>query len=126
MRPSKSLTTLSLLLAVAVVCSCANMGSIPEAKVYNEPYCAIAGKFGARCFETLTDRRKNYTKAEWDEVSIGWIAVPSQSFHRNTTTLEQFCAYTKRCTYEEVQEFKRQILPKINSVRAEVKKLTGK
>lgn len=120
------LMRLTLLSVAVVVCSCANMGSIPEVKVYNEPYCAIAGKFGARCFETLTNRRFNYTKEQWDEKSIGWVAVPSESFTRNTSTLEQFCAYTKRCTYQEVQEFKKQFMPKVNRVRNEVKQLTGK
>jgi hypothetical protein len=101
----KNLTLLlvsSFLLVVSSACS--TIGTIPEVEIKDHKVYADAGNLGATWRTTLSEKKGHLTKADWDALRLGMICSKSDVIEHNTAIIEQFCYYTGRCTYEEVQE----------------------
>ena len=79
-------------------------------KIYDEPWCFDAGKYGAECFYTLSDREFTLDKYQWDKLRLGQACSannePALGFSRLKTALEKLCADTNRCTPEQVEQIK--------------------
>ncbi len=78
------------------------LSSCAQVKIYDDPWCADAGKFGAKCFNTLTDKEYSLNKYEWDKRRVGQICTatekPGLGYKHVKVPLEKFCADSRACT----------------------------
>lgn len=103
------------LFAPLLIVSFAALSGCGTLTVYNKTVCADLGKYGAHCAETLTDKKFDVPKAEWDRARIGYLCMDSQSFTDTETTIDQACVELK-CTYKTREQL-RQAINRFNAVR---------
>ncbi len=89
-------------------------------KIHDDEWCVDAGKFGAECFYTISDKERSLDKYQWDKLRLGQTCSatpePSKGFINLKTALEKACSDTNRCTPEEKKNLKKAISA-INAVQ---------
>jgi len=73
--------------------------------IKDDPWCSDAGKFGAWCFNTISDQEFYLNKYEWDKRRIGQVCTatdrPGEGYRNIKVPLEKLCADSGRCTPEQ-------------------------
>ncbi len=92
------------LISSLLFCGCATV------KISDDPWCADAGKFGAKCFNTITDTEFSLNKYEWDKLRVGQICTattkPGEGYLHIRVPLEKLCANSNLCTVEQKKALK--------------------
>lgn len=87
------------ILFVFILSSCARV------KISDDPWCLDAGKFGAECFYTISDREFSLDKYQWDKLRLGQACSatdePGRGFMNLKTAIEKLCSDSNRCTKEQ-------------------------
>jgi hypothetical protein len=98
MKNLKNASSFLLILILLVSCS--------TVKISDHEWCGDAGPYGASCFHTLSDRKRDIPKETWDIVSVGpdhrfgMICTSAESFANWKEALLKLCTLAKkRCTY---------------------------
>lgn len=76
---------------------CASCGHVT---VYDKEVCGDLGPVGAHCAHTLTDAKRDISKAAWDRERIGWLCMNATGYNDTETSLDQFCTTTNLCDFE--------------------------
>jgi hypothetical protein len=88
-----------LFISIFVLSSCSSV------KIYDDMWCADAGKFGAECFRTVSSEEVSLNKYEWDKLRLGQICTgserPGEGYTHIKTALEKLCADSSFCTPEQ-------------------------
>lgn len=91
-------------LAILFAFACA-LSSCAQVKIYDDPWCVDAGKFGAECFNTIGKVEYSLNKYEWDLRRLGQVCTaterPGLGYTHIKTALEQLCADSRFCTAEQ-------------------------
>lgn len=94
------------------ICILLTLTSCSRIVVFDDPWCADAGRFGAECFYTLSDKSFSLDKFQWDALRAGQICTATQEpglgYKHIRAIIEKLCANSNRCTAEEataVQNF---------------------
>lgn len=61
------------------------------------------GNLGASCFKSISAKTRDLSKEQWDQERFGQLCTKSDSFTNWKVAIEQLCADTRLCTYEEEQ-----------------------
>lgn len=113
MKTGRSLKMRHVLLYASIF-ALSGCGSV---KIHDDPWCVDAGKFGAECFYTISNKEFSLDKWEWDQKRVGQICSatdnPGEGFIHLKNAIEKLCANAK-CTVEEA-EMLRKLTTKINS-----------
>ena len=119
----RSLKTLLAILFVSTLSSCARV------KISDDPWCADAGKFGAECFYTVSNREFSLDKFQWDKLRVGQICSatqePGMGFMHLKNALEKLCADSNRCTKEQ-KEIVKEAIAGANVVQKKAKRAYDK
>ncbi len=79
--------------------------SCSSVKIYDDDWCADAGKFGASCFSALGNREYDLNKYEWDKRRLGQVCSatvkPGLGYSHIKSALVKLCADTNVCSPEQ-------------------------
>lgn len=91
-------------LAILFAFACA-LNGCASVKIYDDPWCVDAGKFGAECFNTVSNVEYSLNKYEWDLRRLGQACTateqPALGYTHIKIALEQLCADSRFCTTEQ-------------------------
>jgi hypothetical protein len=89
----------------ALILSFLHLSNCARVKIYDDPWCADAGKFGAKCFNTISNTEFSLNKYEWDKLRVGQICSatekPGEGYVHIKVPLEKFCADSRYCSVED-------------------------
>ncbi len=95
---------------LSAIAICIFLSSCSSVKIYDDPWCADAGKYGAECFNTLTDKEFSLNKYEWDKLRVGQICTatkrPGEGYKHVKVPLEKFCADSNMCAKAQEDQLK--------------------
>lgn len=98
------------------------LSSCSRVKIYDDPWCADAGKFGAECFNTISNTEFSINKYEWDKLRTGQICTATESagegYAHIKNSLEKLCADSSFCSPEQKAAIE-QISRKVDNALAE-------
>jgi len=77
--------------------------------VYNRRVYGDLGKYGAHWAETLTDKKGDLTKEEWDKVRVGMLCMSSEAYTDAETAIDQACVQLN-CDYKTRESLQRAML----------------
>jgi len=81
------------------------LSSCSTVKVFDDPWCVDAGKFGAECFYVVSNNEFSLDKYQWDRLRIGQTcsatSEPSLGWINLRTALEKLCADSNKCSPEQ-------------------------
>ena len=73
--------------------------------IHDDTWCADAGKFGAECFNTISNKEFSLNKYEWDKLRVGQICSaterPGEGYKNIKVAIEKLCADSRFCTPEQ-------------------------
>ena len=82
------------------------LSSCTTVSVPNERVCVDKSVGGATCGYTNTNDVERYSKAEWDEMRIGWACMEVPALTRLIGVIKKLCFDTNKCSYDEKKQVK--------------------
>jgi hypothetical protein len=82
--------------------------------IYDKEVCGDLGEYGAHCAHTLVDKKRDISKANWDQMRVGYLCMDSMAYNDTETSIDQFCATSKLCDYktrEQIAQVKARMRP---------------
>jgi len=83
-----------------VLCSA---NSCTRVTIQDGEWCGDIGDLGAHCAHMISPAERDLNKQQWDDLRFGQVCAASSVYVNLKTVLEQLCANTNDCTYEQVQ-----------------------
>lgn len=103
---------LEILFVLIFASSCAKV------QIHDDLWCIDAGKYGAECFNTISNKEKTLNKYEWDKLRVGQVCSatesPGKGYSNIKNAIEKLCADTRFCTAEQ-KEMIKNIAEKVDS-----------
>lgn len=84
-----------LILFLSLLSSCAGV------TIHDSEWCGDIGSYGASCFHTVTDQRRDLSKEKWDNLRYGQLCTSAESFANWKASLLKLCGKTGMCSFEE-------------------------
>lgn len=86
------------------------LNSCGAVKIADDPWCVDAGKYGAECFNAISNNEFSLNKYEWDKLRVGQVCSattrPGIGYSNIKTSLEKLCADSRFCTVEQKEVVK--------------------
>lgn len=74
-------------------------------KIFDDAWCVDAGKYGAKCFNAISNVEYSLNKYQWDKLRVGQACTaterPALGYTHIKTAIEKLCADTSLCTPEQ-------------------------
>lgn len=78
------------------------LSSCAQVTIADDPWCADAGVYGARCTTTMSHQHFTIDKYHWDKLRAGQVCTatkrPGLGYKNIKVPLEQLCADSNLCT----------------------------
>jgi len=104
-----------------VILSASLLGACKNVKIEDHEWCGDLGELGARCFYTISDRRRVLTKEEWDKEKVGKISTSAASVASIKTSILKLCRLTRRCWYSKEREIVEAFGANVQTIGVETK-----
>ena len=94
------------ILSVSLLTSCKSV------EIKDQEWCGDLGPLGARCFHTISNKKRTLTKEQWDAErykNLDKVTTTAKAMAENKKALLKLCRLSRRCWYskqrEQIEEF---------------------